>query len=216
MSVYSPLKHLHMAKFEAFVNSLGIEWNFYVDKSTKEIKSRDFTGPEHWKIFTSINLRELIPEHRDVESICELWEKFVKLMTFLKKVTYISAEVDKFEIDARLWVELFMKVYLKKDVTPYMHVLQFHVAETLRLHGNVSFFSQQGLEKMNDVVTKWFFRSSNYRGEDSLKQVMMKQNRLNYLSSSCSRVKTVTVKCKQCSTVGHNKRSCSADGPSQA
>ncbi|KAJ8018072.1 hypothetical protein HOLleu_44137 [Holothuria leucospilota] len=213
MSVYSPLKHLRMAKFETFVNSLGIEWNFYVDKSSKEIKSRDFTGPEHWKVFNSINLRELIPEHQDVSSICELWQKFIQLMTFLKKLSYTSSEIDQFEVDAKLWVQLFMKVYLKKDITPYMHVLQFHVAETLRLHGNVSFFSQQGLEKLNDIVTKWYFRSSNFRGKESLKQVMMKQNRMNYLRPSCSRVKTLTVKCKQCGTDGHNKRSC-ADGPS--
>ncbi|XP_038069038.1 ficolin-3-like [Patiria miniata] len=40
----------------------------------------------------------------------------------------------------------------------------------MRLYGNPSFFCQQGLEKLNDFVTKWYFRSSNF-GTDALKQM---------------------------------------------
>lgn len=67
-------------------------------------------------------------------------------MTLLKKLSYTSAEADQFEVEvgARLCVQPFMKVYLKKDITPYMPVLQFHVAGTLRLYGNVSFSPNKG------------------------------------------------------------------------
>lgn len=53
----------------------------------------------------------------------------------------------KFEVDAKEWVRLFISVYQTKDVTPYMHAFAMHVPEFLWLHhGNISIFSQQGLE----------------------------------------------------------------------
>jgi len=54
-------------------------------------------------------------------------------------------------------------VYQTKDVTPYIHALLNHVPEFIRLHGNLISFTQQGLEKLNDVSTKEFQRASNHR-----------------------------------------------------
>ncbi|KAJ8018369.1 hypothetical protein HOLleu_43669 [Holothuria leucospilota] len=102
-----------------------------------------------------------------------------------------------------------MKVYLKKDVTPYMHVLQCHVGETLRLHGNLSNFSQQGLEKLNDKVTTWYFRSTHHKGNEALRQIMLKENRLQHLKLNCPRSKKIEIKCGVCKHGGHNKRTCS-------
>lgn len=92
-SVYSALKHKHTAKFESFVKGLGIEWNFWLDRSSKEVKSRDFTGPEHWKIFTAISVRDLIPDHTHVEKICKPWKTFIDMMTFLKKQRVSCEEI---------------------------------------------------------------------------------------------------------------------------
>lgn len=66
---------------------------FFVDRSSKEVKSRDFTGQEHWKIFTAINLRDLIPEHTHVEQICKLWKTFIDMMTFLKKQSFSCEQI---------------------------------------------------------------------------------------------------------------------------
>ena len=41
--------------------------------------------------------------------------------------------------------------------------------------GNVVMFSQQGLEKLNDLTTKHFQRASNQREYDALKQVLEKR-----------------------------------------
>ncbi|KAJ8019299.1 hypothetical protein HOLleu_42180 [Holothuria leucospilota] len=117
------------------------------------------------------------------------------------------SEVDNFERNARAWVQLFTEVYLSKDVTPYMHVLINHVPDALRLHGNISNFSQQGLEKLNDNVTSWFFRSSSHVKTNAFRQIMQKQNRIHHLASSCQRV-NVSVVCKVCTKRGHNKRTC--------
>ena len=59
-----------------------------------------------------------------------------------------------------------------------------HVSESMTLHGRILPFTQQGLEKYNDVTTKDFFRSTNHKGETALRQIMEKQNRLEYLRES--------------------------------
>ena len=76
------------------------------------------------------------------------------------------------------------KVYLSKDLTPYMHILAIHLPEAMQLHGNVEDFCQQGLEKLNHLVTKWYFSSTNC-GKTALKQIMHKQQRIQTLEGHC-------------------------------
>ena len=39
-----------------------------------------------------------------------------------------------------------------------LHVLVSHIPEFLKLYGSITSFSQQGLEKLNDNITKSYFR----------------------------------------------------------
>ena len=41
-----------------------------------------------------------------------------------------------------------------------MHRMAYHISEILQLDGSFSQFTQQGLEKLNDHITKWYFRST--------------------------------------------------------
>lgn len=51
----------------------------------------------------------------------------------------------------------------------------------MEVHGALLQFTQQGLEKYNDVMTKDYFRSSSHKGEECLQQILQKQNRLEHL-----------------------------------
>jgi len=83
-----------------------------------------------------------------------------------------------------------------------------HIPQFLKLHGNIGIFTQQGLEKLNDLTTKYFQRSSNHKEMDSLKQILEKQNHLDVLEDDgYQQIKDVR-KCSKCKSVGHNKRSC--------
>ena len=66
-------------------------------------------------------------------------------------------------------VKKFTSLYQTKDVTPYIHAFAMHVPQFLCLHGNISSFTQQGLEKLNDLTTKSYQRSSNHHDFESLK-----------------------------------------------
>lgn len=87
-----------------------------------------------------------------------------------------------------------------------MHAFSMHVSEFLKLHGNISMFSQQGLEKLNDITTIHFQHASNHREQEALKQLLEKRNRLEDLEEH-QRTKHVQT-CSFCKESGHNKRSC--------
>ena len=57
-----------------------------------------------------------------------------------------------------------------------MHVLVAHIPKFLTDIGNLSEISQQGLEKLNDDITKAYFKSTNHRSEDALTQILLKLN----------------------------------------
>lgn len=206
-TTYTPESCSNMSCFEKMVQGLGIEWQFCVNKDSRKITSRDFTGPEHWKIFTYIKLEEIIPWHVKLELIKILWASFISLMNMLKG-PLSEHDIDLFHTNSVKWLDTFTLVYVTTDVTPYMHVLVHHIPEALRLHGNLAHFSQQGLEKLNDRVTGWYFRSSNHKGVEALRQIMLKQNRLESLHITCQRSLKFQITCSKCGNVGHNKRTC--------
>ena len=43
----------------------------------------------------------------------------------------------------------------------------YHIGEFLQIHGGLLPFTQQGLEKYNDVMTKDYFRGSNNHSEQA-------------------------------------------------
>jgi len=63
----------------------------------------------------------------------------------------------------------------------YIHAFSNHVPEFIQLYGNLISFTQQGLEKINNVSTKQFQRASNHRGIEALIQMLEKRNHLETL-----------------------------------
>lgn len=100
-------------------------------------------------------------------------------------------------------------MYHDKNVTPYIHAMANHVCEFLKLHGSLLPFTQQGLEKYNDVVTKHYFRSSNHKGVQAFIQIVQKQNCLEYLhDAGANKTKLFSMSCSNCKESGHTKRTC--------
>ena len=59
-------------------------------------------------------------------------------------------------------VSICVSNYQTKHVTLYIHLLVHHIPEFLKLHGSLAPFSQQGLEKHNDIITKDYFKNTSY------------------------------------------------------
>ena len=104
--------------------------------------------------------------------------QFMALNEILHSEEVSSEEAAAFSVKSKAWLQLYLTVYQSKHVTPYMHALVAHLHEFLQIHGAIVPFTQQGLEKLNDVFTQQYFQSTNHREYDALKQLLLKQNRL--------------------------------------
>lgn len=191
--------------YENFLNiecKIRFKWN--VDRNSKEITYRDLTGPEKVRLFKNMDIASQFPALQKAKEKGQLWTDFSLLMTDINK----ECDPDKISRKTKSWVKMFTTTYQSKDVTPYIHALCMHVPEFIKLYGNLLSFTQQGLEKLNDISTKDFQRASNHRIEESLKQMLEKRNRIEILEDNGHARTKHTQTCSKCKMVGHNKRSC--------
>ena len=213
-SEFNHVKYKHCAAFERFVCSLGIPgYSFYIGRTSKQLKARTLTGPEKLKVFSHINMAQLLPALRpdQVTKLQHLWGELLQLnRLFSKRPEELSnGNIVEFEHKAREWGRRFIEVYHASNVTPYIHALMNHVPEFLKLHGGILQFTQHGLEKYNDVMMKQYFRATNHRGQQALLQIMQKQNRLEHLrDNNMQTEKCFSITCSNCRGTGHNRLSC--------
>ena len=202
-------KYSHMTAYEKFLNSeCGIDFHWTIDKETKKLRWRDLTGPEKKDLFSKINMNILLPSHCKVDSIQKLWKDFVEVYSMICSTMQKEDDIVRLQMKIDSWLQLFLSLYQTKHVTPYMHALVQHVPEFLRKYGNLAIFNQQGLEKLNQMQTKDFFHSTNYRGLDALVMLLQKRNRLHELEDEGYRREKVVHRCRNCSEVGHNLKTC--------
>jgi len=80
-----------------------------------------------------------------------------------------------------------------------------HVSEFLTLYGNIGIFTQQRLEKLNDITTILYQHASNHKEQES---VLEKQNRIEELEANGYQRELREQRCTKCKEIGHNKRTC--------
>ena len=84
------------------------------------------------------------------------------------------------------------------------------VPEFLQLYKNIANFNQQGLEKYSDHASKDYFRSTNHRNIESLRQLVLKKSRIQYLEArGAQRVKNSYL-CSNCKENGHTIKKCTS------
>lgn len=162
-------KYRNMTRYETFLQELGIPVTWYVGKETKQLKYRDLTGPEKVKLLQHINISFLLPNSKYKDKIQKIWVDFWEIRQDLKH-DFEPDDVDALKGKITLWLENYLEFYQTKDVTPYVHALYAHVPEFLSLYTNLEYFTQQGMEKYNDITSKNFFRLSKHRGVSALEQ----------------------------------------------
>ena len=206
------MEHLaHLLRFEKSVKELGVSgYSFWIGRESRKLKWRSFTGPEKLKV---LSLVELFFEVENVKEIQALWREFIQVNESLsvKPENMQSNHAETFEEKARTFVRSFNDQYTTKHVTPYMHCMMNHVAEFMKLHGSILPFTQQGLEKYNDTMTKDYFRATSHKGEQCLIQILQKQNKMELLEARRSkRAKKHDITCSNCKLDGHNRLTCIA------
>lgn len=122
--------------------------------------------------------------------------------------TFTTEEISQLQMDLNQWMTCFLGVYQSRHVTPYMHAFVCNVPEFLTLYGNITQFTQQGMEKLNDVSTKYYFRATNHHRQESLAQLLLKRNRIEELEDKGNIRQKRDLHCSLCKQCGHNKSTC--------
>jgi len=169
------------------------KFNAYNPKKAAKL-TRDFTGVEIKTILNNLNLENLFPDLPKVDKINTLWQDFNIIDKALS--SYDSLNQNRKEIIDNIlslgeiknnideFFENFKKTYQPDKMTPYFHILTNHVIEMLENTDNINIFSQQGLEKVNDITTTEFFFASNKKttkNTDYVIQILFRRMRIgNY------------------------------------
>lgn len=177
------IKYKHMNSLQHFLNEkCNVRFQFLWVCETKKLTWRDLVGPEKIKMFENLNLKEIIPDHEKLDAVESIWNDFYTIVQQVKDV-----EIDAVELKekTREWLALYLTVYNKATVTPYMHAFVSHLPEFVHLYKDINAFNCQGLEKLNDLTTAQFFKGTN-KQDTALHQMLKKRNRMEFLCAYTS------------------------------
>ncbi len=149
---------------------LHIHFEFY-PSTTKNGKWEwtSLMGPDKEKILKDFQIKHLFEGQQAIrgQNIEYLWREFYRLYKIMRQKSITDEEINQFEADAKQWICDFCRptignlnsanqqegMYLRTDVTPYMHVLAQHVPQFMRYlkqKGMVlRHFSMSSIEKKN-------------------------------------------------------------------
>ncbi|RIB19233.1 hypothetical protein C2G38_2036209 [Gigaspora rosea] len=139
------------------MKNIGVKFHYWQENSNWN--STPLMGEDKLIVLKNFDLNPIFPEER-ANLIRNLWNNFYELYENLKN-SNISGDI--FKQKAKTWLQLFLTpsigqynthtfkkgFYRPADVTPYIHVLVFHVPEFLNEHHRfgIAAFSCSGVEK---------------------------------------------------------------------
>lgn len=71
--------------------------------------------------------------------------------------------------------------YKPHRVTPYMHIMVYHVPYFIKKHGNIKMFSCQGMQiyKIYMLILIWFIKAVEKKNDDSKRVFFQSSNKIN-------------------------------------
>jgi hypothetical protein len=181
-------KGKHVCGLESYIEECHISFRFYTTKDGKGLKAKSLRGPDYHKLHKAIDVKKVLPFKSDdyVQKFQQLWNSFYNIYNDIngEESSITDDMIRSVQGRTKSWLELFVKLFQAKDVTPYMHIFYSHVHQFLSLHGSLRKFTQQGCEKLNDILTTSYFRGSNHRGLEAIKQIFLRASRVNKLQIS--------------------------------
>ena len=179
ISKFDLSKYKHMNSLQHYLNEkCNVHFKFLWTYDNKKLTWRDLVGPEKIRFIDNLDLKQIFPDHEKFDSLSKIWSEFWDILKLVKTV-----EIESFELKKRThkWLELFLTVYSKATITPYMHAFVYHLHEFVFLFKDVNAFNCQGLEKLNDMTTGQYFKGTN-KSVSAIHQILNKRNRLEYLA----------------------------------
>jgi len=169
-------------------NESSITKPYFLSNGDK-IKLRALSGSERLKFLSTCFdnddkcLQKIFPE-MNLTNENFVFKEFYELFNTIK--LYGSPyRIDLKYLKDRLkkWLIAYSKLNDNdNNITPYVHAFVFHVPDFLRTYHDVNQFNMQGLEKLNDMATKYYHNSTNKKKGVYLAQLISKRNRIEFFN----------------------------------
>jgi hypothetical protein len=191
-------KKVFLNKLVSTINELGIPFCVWNKKNANGSQSNiveytSLVGQQKKKLLK--NLPSTFPEYLYPDTSNTVQQIWVDFAEYYDTISDFQLKVDQAEEvfnKAKKWVPLFCSLgsirpgYEKSRVTPYIHVMVYHIPFFLQRHGSIKRFTGQGVEKNNDDAKRILFHKSNKW--DAAKDILYMENR-QWDLKHCERVK---------------------------
>ena len=122
------------------------------------------------------------------EMVVELWKNFKSIYGVISAWSPSDTDIETYFEKANDWALDFLRLskfsegYDRKSVTPYMHIMIYHVPYFLKKYRSLKQFTGQGVEKVNDDIKLIYHRKTNRHNttEDALRVRARKNLNRNY------------------------------------
>jgi hypothetical protein len=159
---------------------IEVNFHFYENHETKTWQYTSLMGPDKLKVLQHFNFNKFFRSSR-AQQIRNLWNSFLELYELMQNS---KTDPMEFKQKALIWLQLFLTpslgvpntssfirgLYMPKDVTPYIHVLVYHVYEMMAIHkpfGLKSFSCSPVERKNHDHVLLFFRRTMKDGGKET-------------------------------------------------
>ena len=180
-------KGIHLSELVKAINSLGISFAIWNKRNAdgSESQVKDFTsllGTQKKKLLSELpsKFHEFLNPNT-CETVKQIWAHFKDLYDTISDFNLSSTAADTIFLQGKAWVDLFCSLkgvrpgYTRPRVTPYMHILTYHVPFFVKRHGCLKKFTGQGVEKNNDDAKRVLFHKSNKW--DAAKDILCTESR---------------------------------------
>lgn len=150
----------------------------------KEFKLRKLNENERIRIFEKLcfcnTLLKIFPNNIRKDKIIIIINDVFKEFYTIIKLFKTEEIIDKNELEVKIksWLRILVKI--DKNITPYTHILCFHVSEFIENFKKLNLFSMQGLEKLNHITKINYFKQTNHH-KNFTTLLIKKINRMEFI-----------------------------------
>ncbi|GBC03881.1 hypothetical protein RclHR1_05390003 [Rhizophagus clarus] len=200
------------------MKKIKVNFQFWQDQGSKTWNYTSLMGNDKLKVLQFFDLTKILSRRR-AAIVRDLWDKFYELYIKMKDPT---TNAEDFKNDAKNWLTLFLTpsegipntrefkkgLYQPDNITPYIHVLVYHISEFMTIHHKwgLKAFSCSGIEKKNHEQVSYFFRKTMKDGggkkksqSSAIVEILQHENRTlfynhNNIPLNCQNPKTIHIK----------------------
>jgi len=197
----STVKNKNRNELVKYIQNCGVHFQVWEGRqkdgfgdSFKNLEWTSLTGSDMKKMLKKLpDLLQSAQCIQNKEGVISLWKQFGALYETMNDLHPCEEKILAFHKDAKAFVSNFTSLrttlegYDHKNITPYIHVMVFHVPEIMKKFKSLKIFSGQGVEKLNDDIKMIYHRKPNKH--DATSEAIKVRYRKRLLALRCTRIK---------------------------